>query len=472
AKVAASSTLRLSARISHSYAPCICGSITSCRPSRRSYGTVTTTIDTHKSRHTPCETPAPASTTPQSPRRPWSNSSQVEPSATKTRSTPRFYVPSVLLPREAAAQSQTVHKIHILGEDERSKFIAHALSNVYGSVEMLGWRSQCSSEYRNVQRSRPNSIRASPNIVPNLAGPRTLAQQDSSRIDKLVVTGHAHEAVTALEAVKHRIDKDTTVCLMNDGLGVLEDVRKKIFEGTDDAAPHFLLGHMTHRLTFNRRYDAVTRLKRGQTRLTHAQNLYMRTKDMQKVASRPNLVRALGRARDLESSFHPFDEWLRFKLPSVLFDSVVEPVCVLLEMPYQGLLQNPPAQRMMQGLLHEIILVLQSLPELQQSTVIRDYVYSKGIRRFMYGRILAKRTQPSRLGRRIERGLPTDVEYLNGYFIRRGQALGLDMRMNLMMRDMVKAKHSLAIERLNSFVPLEETSIPSDLGFRYRTSPS
>ncbi|KAG6011757.1 hypothetical protein E4U54_007921 [Claviceps lovelessii] len=410
--------------------------------------------------------------TPQSPRRPWSNPTQVEPSVNKTRPTPRFYVPSVLLPREVAAQSPTVHKIHILGEDERSKFIAHALSSVYDSVEMLGWRSESSSKYRNIQRSRPNSPRASPGIESNLAGPRNLAQNDSSRIDKLVVTGHAHEAVKALEAVKHRIDQDTTVCLMNDGLGVLEDVRRKIFQGTDDTAPIFLLGHMTHRLAFNRTYDAVTQLKRGETKLTFGQRPRMRAKDLQKIESRQNLVAALEEARDLYSSFHPFDQWLRFKLPSVIFDSVVEPVCVLLEMPYQGLLQNPPAQRLMQGLLSEIILVLQSMPELQQSTVLRDYIYSKGIRKFMYSRIAAKWTQPSHLNRRIEKGLPTDVEYLNGYFLRRGRERGIDMRMNLMMRDMIKAKHSLAVERLNSFVPMEETSIPSDLGFRYRTSPS
>ncbi|KAG6004681.1 hypothetical protein E4U21_000836 [Claviceps maximensis] len=467
-KVATSSTLRLSARISQSHSSCICGSINTCRASRRHYGTVATTTDTHKSR----ENPSPASTTHQSPRRPWPNPKQVEPPVKKTRSTPRFYVPSILLPREAAAASPTVHKIHILGEDERSKFIAHALSCVYDSVEMIGWRSQISSKYGNIQRSRPQSPRASPNVEANLASPRTPAQRDSCRIDTLVVTGHGHQAVEALEAVKHRIDKNTTVCLMNDGLGVLEDVQRRVFQGIDEFAPDFLLGHMNHRLAFNRTYDAVTQLKLGQTRITSTSNPRMSVKDMRKVGTRPNFISALEEARDLRFSFHHFDHWLRFKLPSVIFDSVVEPICVLFEMPYQGLLQNTPAQRVMHGLLSEIILVLQNMPELKDSTVIRDYVYSKDIRKFMYSRITAKRTQPSRLKQQIERGLPTDVDYLNGYFCRRGRKLGLDMRMNLMMRDMVKSKHSLAVERLNSFVPLEETSIPSDLGFRYRTLPT
>ncbi|EFY86372.1 dsDNA-binding protein PDCD5 [Metarhizium acridum CQMa 102] len=290
--------------------------------------------------------------------RPWSISSQPEPSTAKPRPTPQFYVPSVLLPREAA-NSPTVHKIHILGDDERSKFIAHALSSVYDSVELLGWRSSPSSKYRNIQKVRPNNRRSAANVEANLAMPRAITQSDDSRIDQLVVSGRGQEAVEALQSVKNRIDGNTTVCLMNDGLGVLEDVRKKIFEGTD-AAPNFLLGHMSHRLAFNRTYDAVTQLKQGQTKLTFAEAPRMRVKDMHKVESRPNFVKTLEEAKDLQTTLTSFDQWLRFKLPTVIFDSVVEPVCVLLEMPYQGLLQNPAAQRMMHSLLSEIIQVLEN----------------------------------------------------------------------------------------------------------------
>ncbi|KAG8415328.1 hypothetical protein J3458_009186 [Metarhizium acridum] len=131
--------------------------------------------------------------------------------------------------------------------------------------------------------------------------PRAITQSDDSRIDQLVVSGRGQEAVEALQSVKNRIDGNTTVCLMNDGLGVLEDVRKKIFEGTD-AAPNFLLGHMSHRLAFNRTYDAVTQLKQGQTKLTFAEAPRMRVKDMHKVESRPNFVKTLEEAKDLHTT--------------------------------------------------------------------------------------------------------------------------------------------------------------------------
>ncbi|KOS21902.1 putative 2-dehydropantoate 2-reductase [Escovopsis weberi] len=412
-------------------------------------------------------TTATATATPA--QRPWMNPPPAAepPQAAQTRPAPRYYVPSVLLPAEAA-KAPGAHKIFILGDDERSRFIAHALSGVYDSVERLGWRATVSPRYRNLERLRPSNHRGPPKVGPLAVTPRVLARDDDTHIDQLIVTGHGYEATAAMKSVKHRITEDTTVCLMNDGLGVLEDVRSRVFNGTHDAGPTFLLGHMSHKLAFNRAYDSVRELRHGVTRLT-MDTAHVRDQD--RAESRLNFVRNMQQVQDLKPSLTPYDQWLRFKLPSVIFDSVVEPVCVLLEMPYQGLLQNPAAQRMLHRLLDEIVLVVDCLPEVEGSAVIRDYLRGNKIRRNMYDQILAKRSHPSALVRRIENGLPTDVDYLNGFFLRQGRLFGLDLPAHHLMTDLIKAKQSMAIERLNSYVPMEEISIPSAQHFRYRTSP-
>jgi ketopantoate reductase len=285
----------------------------------------------------------------------------------------------------------------------------------------------------------------------------------------LIVTGAGTDAVQALESVKDRVDKDTTVCLVSDGLGVLEDVRKRIFSGTD-LGPDFVLGHMSHKLAFNRNTDAVKTLKLGQMLMTRMQttraDLHVKTE------ARSHLVESMTGMTDLRSSFTTYDQWLRFKLPSIIFSTVVEPVCVLLDVPYQGLLQNPAAQRMMARVTEELVATLRALPEAAESSAIQDFLRGNGIRHLVYNGIMAKRGQPSHLARLVDKGLPTDLHYLNGYFIRRGKQLGLDLRTNTMLMDMVLARHSIQVERLNSFIPVEETSVPSELGFRYRKSPN
>lgn len=302
--------------------------------------------------------------------------------------------------------------------------------------------------------------------------PTAISRDDNSHIDQLLVAGPGHEAVEALKSVKHRIDKDTAVCLMTDGLGVLEEVRARVFQGTE-SSPSFLLGHMSHRLALNRRLDSVKELRHGKTQLTLVDSPARVQPGVETTETRMHFVQTLQAVRDLNSSLTPLDKWLHFKLPSVILDSVVEPVCVLLEIPtYGGLLHNPGAQRMMHRLLAEIVAVVDTMPEVEGSAAIRDFIRGNRIKQLIFSRIMARRSASSQLARQVRNGLPTDVDYLNGFFIRRGRQLGLDLPANVMMRDMVKAKHSLAIEKLNSYIPVEETSVPSHLSFRYRTMPN
>ncbi|KAL6871306.1 ketopantoate reductase PanE/ApbA C terminal domain-containing protein [Trichoderma novae-zelandiae] len=341
---------------------------------------------------------------------------------------------------------------------------------------MLGWKGSSSalaspsvsSRYRNIYKSRHGDQRRM-KLEHMSVTPKAIARDDNSHIDQLLVAGPGHEAVEALQSVKHRINKDTAVCLMTDGLGVLEEVRARVFQGTEPR-PSFVLGHMSHRLAFNRRLDSVKELRYGKTQLTFADSGRL-GQDVEKTESRINFVQAMQGVKDLNSSLAPFDKWLHFKLPSVILDSVVEPVCVLMEIPYAGLQRNPAAQRMMQRLLAEIVSVVDSMPEIEGSAAIRDFIRGNRIKQHIYSRIMARRGASSDLARQIQNGLPTDIDYLNGFFIRRGRQLGIETPINLMVRDMIKAKHSLAIERLNSYIPVEETSVPSHLSFRYRTLP-
>lgn len=373
-------------------------------------------------------------------------------------------MPSVLLSAEAA-KTPTAHKIHILGDDERSKFIAHALSGVYDSVELLAWRNS-SSKYPLIQKKNPQRKREASTPIQPLVTPRILAKDDDSHIDQLFVSGMGRDAVEALQSVKHRIDDKTSICLMNDGLGVLEDVREKVFNGTH-TNPNFMLGHMSHRLAWNRRHNSVKELRSGQLQLTLPYQAGIQTQ----TDRNQHFVESLRAVKSLNTLLTPLDQWLRFKLPSVIFDSVAEPVCVFLDMPYQGLLQNPAAGRMMSTLLSEILLVIEAMPEVEGSTIIRDFIRGKGPKRLLYNNIMAKQSQTSELARKVAQGKPTDIDYLNGYFAKRAKQLSLDMPTNAVMREMIKAKHSQAIEKRNSYIPVEETSIPSDQWFKYRSLP-
>lgn len=357
------------------------------------------------------------------------------------------------------ARAGPVHKIHILGDDERSRFIAHALCSVYDSVEMLSFRDMPKSRYRNVEKVQPDRTRSSAYAEKNTALVEEQDTPSTSRINQLLVTGRGFEAVKAIASVKDRVDENTTICLMNDGMGVLEEVREKIFDGTY-SGPTFMLGHMSHALVFNRNRGSVKELKAGRTVLTMADSALRSLKGLRASPDR-TLLRSLQLAPSLKASTSLYDQWLKFKLPSMMFTAAVEPVCVLLDLPYNGLLHNRSAQSMMNKLLDEMATVVENLPEVQGSTELLHFLQGEGLKRFCYRRITGKAMAPSELVKRIEKGLQTDMNYQNGYFLKRAKTLGLEMPTNKLMVQMVKARRAEAMEKRNAYIPMQEASAES-----------
>ncbi|KAL6361321.1 hypothetical protein LRP88_04788 [Fusarium phalaenopsidis] len=296
---------------------------------------------------------------------------------------------------------------------------------------MLSFRDMPKSRYRNVEKVQPDRTRSSAYAEKNTALVEEPDTPSTSHIDQLLVTGRGFEAVKAIASVKDRVDENTTICLMNDGMGVLEEVREKIFNGTY-SGPTFMLGHMSHALVFNRNRGSVKELKAGRTVLTMADTALRSLKGL-RASPDGTLLRSLQLAPSLKASTSPYDRWLKFKLPSMMFTAAVEPVCVLLDLPYNGLLHNRSAQSMMNKLLDEMATVVENLPEVQGSTELLNFLQGEGLKRFCYRRITGKAMAPSELVKRIEKGLQTDMNYQNGYFLKRAKTLGLEMPTNRLM---------------------------------------
>jgi len=256
--------------------------------------------------------------------------------------------------------------------------------------------------------------------------------------------------------------------MLNDGMGYLEDVRRRVFSAPE-TRPDFLLGHLSHKLYYNRTCDSIHERSAGRLSVTRAPDLERDAPWTPQTNERENtMISTLQEAKLLRSFGTTYDEWLIHKLPSVIFDTVVETLCVLFSTNYQGLLQNPPALRLMKRHIEEIVEILMNMPEIQGSSLFAGFAREQRLYRMMQGEIRAKSKAPSKMAKWIEKGWHADLRYHNGYFIRRAEKLGLDAPLNRMLNDAVAAAHSRNLEKLNSYVRVVETELPADLRFRYR----
>ncbi|KAK7419407.1 hypothetical protein QQX98_003359 [Neonectria punicea] len=304
------------------------------------------------------------------------------------------------------------------------------------------------SRYRNVEAAQPERTRRSAYSEPNAAPAQTHAQAAKSHIDQLIITGRGFEAVKDIELVKDRVDENTTVCLLNDGMGVLEEAREHIFKDIK-STPNFVLGHMSHALVYNRNRNSVKELKSGRTVLTQT-NPTLQTK---------GFTDSLHEIKSLRTTDGSFENWMKFKLPSMVFTAAVEPVCVLLEVPYQNLLENRSAQSMMNQLLREIVTVVDNMPELQGALELRRFIRGESLKKWCYQRIVGKAAAPCDLLMRVEKGLQTDIKYQNGFFQKRAKSLGIDIPTNTLMVQMIKARRAEALAKRDSYIKMEEKSI-------------
>jgi cytochrome b translational activator protein CBS2, mitochondrial len=373
----------------------------------------------------------------------------------------RFYIPAVIGTSLGAATTGD-DILHILGHDAMSKFLAHALQGTYQSVNLVGQHPH-KNRYNDIAFERTRE--KVPNAGLEESGEESVS--DKGFISNLIVTGSAVSAVAAMETVRDRINQDTVVCLMPDGLGVAEQVDKNLF-GDAGMNPQYVLGHTDRPIHYDRNAQAVTALKGGRLTLTAiTPSLKDSTTPALDLSFRrhtsASFMRRVTSADYLSGQTFSFDSWLKAKLPNLIFSSVVDPVSVFLACRYDEILQNTWAMRLIDQLLDEITEVVDSFPEVQRLDDVRRLLRGEGIRKQCFGKLKAKGKAPSRMALQVERGQKTDIDFLNGYFIRRGTRLGISLPANEMVVGMVKAKHFAQVRKREAYIPWDETTLPKQL---------
>ncbi|KAF9872247.1 hypothetical protein CkaCkLH20_10339 [Colletotrichum karsti] len=371
----------------------------------------------------------------------------------------RFYVPAVMMGHDSPPPPSS-RTVHILGNDQKSKFLSHALHGVYDAVNMVDMPPN--TRYTNVTGNVGSSRRRDGIWIENnqsiKEGPES--KDENGHISNLVVGGRPAEAVKLLEKVKHRVDDRTAICYMQDGLGIAENINNKIF--TDAAKrPSIVLGHMGS-LAYNRETNSVrvmdpefTTALTGVRPATYdpskdiASDTWLRTQGMLGKFAASDVLNAQGVY---------LEKWMMVKIPSLMFSAAVEPICVMLDAHYKDILYNPTAHRLIQQLLVEISDVVGLMSETRKAPGLQRLLRGDALMKQMMGKLRGKKDSPSRMSLQIQRGLLTDIEYLNGYFITRGRRKGLDMPANQLVMDMVKAKHKSVLEKHRSYIPMEVTS--------------
>lgn len=391
---------------------------------------------------------------------------------------------------------QASRRIHILGGGIIAKFVAHAIAGIpnrppitflFRATQFQKWKEfGCSIETitdglpetrsgfeAEILASDVNGLSSEGDRIPAIraftssghgldANTTTDYDFNYGIIDHLIVSLKAPHVVRALSRVARRLSPDSTVLFFQYGLEIINEVNEKIFPD-ESSRPNYIIGVLNHGLysTDSNAYS-ITHADMGTTALgiLPRNMLNPRTRDdyVSYVApSARHLLRTLTRTPVLAAAGIAPTDIFQYHVEKLVADAIINPLTVVFDCQIGDLLYNPSIKRVIRLLLAEISLVIRSLPELEGVPNVAIRFAPDRLEDKIIGIAKKKTDSYSNMLQQVKAARFTEIDYINGYFIRRGEELGIKCVMNYMLLQMIKGK--VTLEQKSQF-----GALPSEFG--------
>ncbi|KAK8016298.1 6-phosphogluconate dehydrogenase C-terminal domain-like protein [Apiospora rasikravindrae] len=404
------------------------------------------------------------------------------PAATSARPTPTTQVP-ITTDMGSATYQKAVEslrlsdQVHVLGFNREARYLMHCLSNAPGVPPpqlllqhpdpITAWGHEGRTLImQNADGSVTKTEIQKPHYVGHRRTAATVGLAKIGPIRNLVITD-----TTALRACLARnallINHETTICLIGEGLGVMEHLNETIFKDPN-TRPIYVLGTMSQKLS---RYTAepntsfsVTLRRPGRLCLTGIPREHLVEDDdtptdishWPAVVARTrtqHLAKLLSGAPDLNVSPMALDNFLRQKLPGMVFSTATNSISAALGLTYAGILSSSSARRLWHELLDELVHIVASMPELQQSPEVIAYFTGRNFRQRAFN-LLGRHDGISPWVRLLRDGHRVPMTVFNGYFARIAEKTGARKEVLETVGAIVVARQQTRNEEIQLDIPM------------------
>lgn len=293
------------------------------------------------------------------------------------------------------------------------------------------------------------------------AMPEPEEEEADGPIECLIVCARANMTERALARLKHRITSDSTVCLIQNGMGMVEWLNDRVF--TDPATrPHYIQGVISHGMV-QRYYFIVSHALVGSTVLSPVVTSQTPSIDAESDAhwapSTKYLLRLLTLTPSLVATVDTPAGFMMRQLEKQVVNSIVHPLTAINECKTGELLYLFNVTRIMRMLLYEMSAVICALPELQGVPGVEDRFSPERLRRIVVNHMAVSADNIPTMLKDIQSRRTTEIAYLNGWFIRRGEEMGIKCVLNYMIKQLIHTKLALVQRREFKAVPIDVNNV-------------
>jgi 2-dehydropantoate 2-reductase len=309
-------------------------------------------------------------------------------------------------------------------------------------------------------------------------------------ISNLVLASRPQFVAPSLLGIRHRLTSESTIFLLTDGMGVLEEIYEKVWPDVE-TRPHFVLGSSSHTIqrmpaakdphfmSKEENYFRVLRWKQTGTLSVAAMPKWDNMRDPEAflpleekpksdssrelAATTRYLLKTLRRTPILVPTFMSPMEYHLQSLENLATQSILGAVVSMTDSRQAHLLYNWPLTVSMRVLAHEISMVLRSLPEVQGYPNLEERFAPERIISLVTALCFQKKHKIPTAVYEMRMGIKPAVEYLNGYVVKRGEELGLRPVVNYFMNYMIKGKSLMVRHEVEEGMDLDAHEYPAEV---------
>jgi 2-dehydropantoate 2-reductase len=325
-----------------------------------------------------------------------------------------------------------LHRAELLAKwqeaGEEIEIITDGVSSRFGGLE--------------VEVARPAGA-SSPSSAP--------ASTEEPIIKHLIVTTKATQTLTALAAIQHRLTAESTVLFTQNGMGIIEEVTARLFPKLEER-PQFLSSvvfHGIHSLgAFTSVHAGIGFISIGDTRLDSPTRSFIPVPPAQSSYLLDHVLAAPA----IHASAVSSEELLVVQLEKLVVNVALNPLTALFRVRNGELFSHTCLTGLIGVVIRETSQVILALPEFisldldGKRSSIRKRFTEDALGVMVKEKALMTGGNRSSMLQDVDAGRETEIQFINGWVVRRGRQLGVDISTNERVVDLVQRRSKIAVD--------------------------
>jgi 2-dehydropantoate 2-reductase len=345
-------------------------------------------------------------------------------------------------------------RIHILGVGNIARLFAHAIATKHlpPPITLLLHHPSLQQEWIDAKKT----IKITTDGVTRKGGsydteiikaPSSLelpgSRREEENIENLIITTKTINTADAISSIRHRLNEHSTLLFTQNGMGTVEEVVHKFFENIS-TRPKILASVTSHGIYSTGPFQSV---HAGLGTVTigavyaNSDGEAIEYPMMTQILNAPILA---SRAVDSHT--------LRLvQLEKLIINAMINPLTVIFDRRNGLLLENAHIVELRRRLLIEASQVLLSLPEVKGDANARELFSNNHLTNVVVGVNKKTAQNMSSMLQDFRAGRPTEIDYINGYIVRRGIETGVRCRNHESLIGLVKNRQVIRPEDIDLF---------------------